>query len=222
MNIYQKQRGFSLFLVLILMLVIALLVIVTSQSANTELRISSNEADRKYAMSLAENGLNAAEEKLNELANGIAAASASAASASATSTGSSNKNKSVVFTANCENGLCLPAEGTFETKDSEKPFEFGSGKATIAAWERCANNPSNSSTNDCQGKTVIDKAVCEKAKTCIADEGSNAHYIIEYLGSRKDKDDYTVYSYFRVTSRAYGKNTDTVVTLQSYVELHSE
>lgn len=204
------------------MLVIALLVIVTSQSANTELRISSNEADRKYAMSLAENGLNAAEEKLNELANGIAAASASAASASATSTGSSNKNKSVVFTANCENGLCLPAEGTFETKDSEKPFEFGSGKATIAAWERCANNPSNSSTNDCQGKTVIDKAVCEKAKTCIADEGSNAHYIIEYLGSRKDKDDYTVYSYFRVTSRAYGKNTDTVVTLQSYVELHSE
>ena len=222
MNIYQKQRGFSLFLVLILMLVIALLVIVTSQSANTELRISSNEADRKYAMSLAENGLNAAEEKINELANGIAAASASAASASATSTGSSNKNKSVVFTANCENGLCLPAEGTFETKDSEKPFEFGSGKATIAAWERCANNPSNSSTNDCQGKTVIDKAVCEKAKTCIADEGSNAHYIIEYLGSRKDKDDYTVYSYFRVTSRAYGKNTDTVVTLQSYVELHSE
>ena len=179
------------------MLVIALLVIVTSQSANTELRISSNEADRKYAMSLAENGLNAAEEKLNELANGIAAASASAASASATSTGSSNKNKSVVFTANCDNGLCLPAEG-------------------------CANNPSNSSTNDCQGKTVIDKAVCEKAKTCIADEGSNAHYIIEYLGSRKDKDDYTVYSYFRVTSRAYGKNTDTVVTLQSYVELHSE
>ena len=222
MNIYQKQRGFSLFLVLILMLVIALLVIVTSQSANTELRISSNEADRKYAMSLAENGLNAAEEKINELANGIAAASASAASASATSTGSSNKNKSVVFTANCENGLCLPAKGTFETKDSEKPFEFGSVEATIAAWERCANNPSNSSTNDCQGKTVIDKAVCEKAKTCIADGGGNAHYIIEYLGSRKDKDDYTVYSYFRVTSRAYGKNADTVVTLQSYVELHSE
>ena len=217
MNIYQKQRGFSLFLVLILMLVIALLVIVTSQSANTELRISSNEADRKYAMSLAENGLNAAEEKINELANGIAAASASA-----TSTGSSNKNKSVVFTANCKNGLCLPAEGTFETKDSEKPFEFASGKATIAAWERCADNPSNSSTDDCQGKTVIDKVACEKAKTCIADEGSNAHYIIEYLGSRKDKDDYTVYSYFRVTSRAYGKNADTVVTLQSYVELHSE
>ena len=204
------------------MLVIALLVIVTSQSANTELRISSNEADRKYAMSLAENGLNAAEEKINELANGIAAASASAASASATSTGSSNKNKSVVFTANCKNGLCLPAKGTFETKDSEKPFEFGSDEATIAAWERCADNPSNSSTNDCQGKTVIDKAVCEKAKTCIPDEGGKAHYIIEYLGSRKDKDDYTVYSYFRVTSRAYGKNADTVVTLQSYVELHSE
>ena len=215
MNIYQKQQGFSLFLVLILMLVIALLVIVTSQSANTELRISSNEADRKYAMSLAENGLNAAEEKLNELANGI-----TAASASATSTGSSNK--SVVFTANCKNGLCLPAEGTFETKDSEKPFEFGSGKATIAAWERCADDPGNSSTNDCQGKTVIDKAVCVKANTCIADGGGNAHYIIEYLGSRKDKDDYTAYSYFRVTSRAYGKNADTMVTLQSYVELHSE
>ena len=49
-----NQGGFSLFIVMVIMLVIALLVIATSQSSNTEMRMSTNEADRKYAVSLAE------------------------------------------------------------------------------------------------------------------------------------------------------------------------
>ena len=52
-----NQGGFSLFIVMVIMLVIALLVIATSQSSNTEMRMSTNEADRKYAVSLAEQGL---------------------------------------------------------------------------------------------------------------------------------------------------------------------
>ena len=51
------QKGFSLFFVMILMLVIAFIVIMTSQSSLTEMRSSTNEADRKFALSLAENGL---------------------------------------------------------------------------------------------------------------------------------------------------------------------
>lgn len=56
-----RQKGFSLFIVMIIMLVIALLVIVTNQSASTEARMSANDADRKYAMTMAESGLRDAE-----------------------------------------------------------------------------------------------------------------------------------------------------------------
>ncbi|WP_230471660.1 pilus assembly PilX family protein [Kingella kingae] len=46
------------------------------------------------------------------------------------------------------------------------------------------------------------------------------HYVIEYLGVRTDLNSSgTEYDHFRITSRARGQNKDTVVTLQSYVEL---
>ena len=46
------------------------------------------------------------------------------------------------------------------------------------------------------------------------------HYVIEYLGVRTDLNSTgTEYDHFRITSRARGQNKDTVVTLQSYVEL---
>lgn len=60
----QNQQGFSLFVVLIMMLVIALLVIAGMQSSNTEMRISSNDADRKFAFSRAEEMLQAGERQI--------------------------------------------------------------------------------------------------------------------------------------------------------------
>ena len=45
------------------------------------------------------------------------------------------------------------------------------------------------------------------------------HTIVEYLGSRMDNVKAQQIDNFRITSRARGNNDDTVVTLQSYVEL---
>ena len=61
------QRGFSLFIVLIVMLVIAFMVVAGIQSMNTEMRISSNDADRKLAMSLAETALRTGEKNVGNL-----------------------------------------------------------------------------------------------------------------------------------------------------------
>ena len=60
----QKQQGYTLFIVLIMMLVIALIVVASMQSTNTEMRISSNDADRKYAFSLAEQALRNGEQRI--------------------------------------------------------------------------------------------------------------------------------------------------------------
>lgn len=51
------QRGFSLLIVLIVMIIIAFLAVAATQTYNTELRISSNDADRKMAMATAEAAL---------------------------------------------------------------------------------------------------------------------------------------------------------------------
>ena len=53
----KKQQGFTLYMVLILMAVIAILVLAGSQLLNTEMRLSTNDADRKYAFGLAEDAL---------------------------------------------------------------------------------------------------------------------------------------------------------------------
>ncbi len=64
-----KQKGYTLFIVLIMMLVIAIVVIASMQSTNTEMRISSNEADRKFALSLAEQALRSGESRILEVGN---------------------------------------------------------------------------------------------------------------------------------------------------------
>ena len=50
----ERQQGYALFIVLMMMVVIALLVVTATQSYNTEQRISTNDADRKFATTLAE------------------------------------------------------------------------------------------------------------------------------------------------------------------------
>ena len=54
---HYRQQGFSLVIVMMIMLVIALLVIAGAQVSNTEMRISTNNADQKYAKGLAERAL---------------------------------------------------------------------------------------------------------------------------------------------------------------------
>ena len=191
----SAQKGFSLFFVMILMLVIAFIVIMTSQSSLTEMRSSTNEADRKFALSLAENGLREGEFAIKAAFDAKPTA-----------------------TADCKNGWCLPAKDSYSSNQSHEPFKFDTAAAPdIPAWERCAANTSQQASS-CVGKTVLD-AGCDASARCKKSNDGKTYYIVEYLGSRMDNVKAQQVDNFRVTSRARGNNDDTVVTLQSYVEL---
>ena len=192
------QKGFSLFFVMILMLVIAFIVIMTSQSSLTEMRSSTNEADRKFALSLAENGLREGEFAIKAAFDA--------------------KPTVTTFTADCKNGWCLPAKDSYSSTQSNEPFKFDTAAAPdIPAWERCAANTSQQASS-CVGKTVLD-AGCDTSARCKKSIYGKTYYIVEYLGSRMDNVKAQQIDNFRITSRARGNNDDTVVTLQSYVEL---
>ena len=189
------QNGFSLFIVMVIMLVIALLVIATSQSSNTELRMSTNEADRKYALSLAEQGLLNAETIIKDWVN---------------------SSTEITFKAACIDGLCAPAKDTYKADNRDALFKYDlkDTQSEIPAWERCQSNVN--ARCEINKASVLDKG-CE-TKTCKAIPGTETRYIIEYLGSKADAKLGHV-DFFRVTSRAHGNNKDTVVTLQTYLEL---
>lgn len=191
MNYPHKQRGFSLFMVMIIMLVIALLVVVSSQTVTTEMRISTNEADRKYAMSLAENGLRTAE---NYIAQSLL------------------NQTSNAFTFSCNAGLCAPVEEVHYISDAEKKKSRykidDSGKNTYA------NTPAHKRMPNNDGKTVL-----EISSTRIqSDKDKGVYFIIEFLGQRNSGAG-DIINTFRVTVRAQGENPNTLVTLQSYVEM---
>lgn len=197
-----NQGGFSLFIVMVIMLVIALLVIATSQSSNTEMRMSTNEADRKYALSLAEQGLRDAESIIKGWANSSSKTAA--------------KSTTITFRADCSNGLCAPAKDTYQVNSQDLLFKYDPSDtpSAIPAWERCQSNVK--ARCEINKASVLDKG-CE-GKTCKAVSSTETRYIIEYLGSKTDaKLGYV--DFFRVTSRAHGNNKDTVVTLQTYLEL---
>ena len=194
----SAQKGFSLFFVMILMLVIAFIVIMTSQSSLTEMRGSTNEADRKFALSLAENGLREGEFAIKAAFDA--------------------KPTATTFTADCKNGWCLPAKDSYSSTQSNEPFKFDTAASPdIPAWERCAANTSQQASS-CVGKTVLD-AGCDASARCKKSNDGKTYYIVEYLGSRMDNVKAQQIDNFRITSRARGNNDDTVVTLQSYVEL---
>lgn len=156
MNVKKQQQGFSLFLVMVLMLVIAMLVIVTNQSSLTEMRLSSNEADRKVALSRAEEGLRAAENDIRDIVE------------AATPTD---------FTDACINGLCQPARDSFNSLTAETPFAFdGAPNSEIEAWYRCSANTAQNCREQA-GRTVLDSNATSRQAS-----DNRARYIIEYLG----------------------------------------
>ena len=74
---HYQQGGFSLVMVMMIMVVIALLVIAGAQVSNTEMRISSNNADQKFAKGLAEKTLLEAEKEVTAKVFGTTGASSS-------------------------------------------------------------------------------------------------------------------------------------------------
>ena len=192
----REQGGFALFIVLIMMIVIAFLVVAATQSYNTEMRIGSNDADRKMAMATAEAALRQGEGDISTL-------------------------EDPTFTSNCADGLCAaaasaapspnPIEGTPQgtititvegTPQGTITITVEGESSTIAAWERqCGTTPASCLENS--GRTF---AVPGAAKA--------SRYIIEFINHTAA----TNTSIYRVTARAWGKNANTVVTVQSYVQ----
>ncbi|EMS0977062.1 pilus assembly protein [Neisseria gonorrhoeae] len=186
------QRGSALFIVLMVMIVVAFLVVTAAQSYNTEQRISANESDRKLALSLAEAALREGEFQVLDLEY--------------------TADSKVTFSENCENGLCTAVN--VRTNDAnEETFDniVVKGKPTVEAVKRpCPAKSDKNSTDLC-----IDNQGVEYKKG-TGNVSKMPCYIIEYLGVKNGQNVY------RVTAKAWGKNANTVVVLQSYVGNNDE
>ncbi|STZ85884.1 type IV pilus assembly protein PilX [Neisseria gonorrhoeae] len=186
------QRGSALFIVLMVMIVVAFLVVTAAQSYNTEQRISANESDRKLALSLAEAALREGEFQVLDLEY--------------------TADSKVTFSENCENGLCTAVN--VRTNDAnEETFDniVVKGKPTVEAVKRpCPAKSGKNSTGLC-----IDNQGMEYKKG-TGNVSKMPRYIIEYLGEKNNQ------KIYRVTAKAWGKNANTVVVLQSYVGNNDE
>ncbi|ENW6100943.1 pilus assembly protein [Neisseria gonorrhoeae] len=186
------QRGSALFIVLMVMIVVAFLVVTAAQSYNTEQRISANESDRKLALSLAEAALREGEFQVLDLEY--------------------TADSKVTFSENCEKGLCTAVNVRTNNANEES---FGNivvqGTPTVEAVKRsCPVKSGKNSTGLC-----IDNQGVEYKKG-TASVSKMPRYIIEYLGVKNGQNVY------RVTAKAWGKNANTVVVLQSYVGNNDE
>ncbi len=170
----SAQQGFALFIVLMMMIVIAFLVVAVTQSYNTEMRIGSNDADRRLAMSLAEAALREGEGDIAGLNN-------------------------PTFTQNCINGLCTLAGAAASTQGD---ITIEADTTNTVAWDRTCGNDKCMDSNGLSYAVGTDTAV-----------NSAPRYIIEFIEAKSDGREI-----YRVTARAWGRNANTMVTVQSYVE----
>lgn len=119
----------------------------------------------------------------------------------------------VTFSENCEKGLCTAVN--VRTNDNGNEEAFGNivvqGKPTVEAAKRpCPAKSGKNSTGMC-----IDNQGVEYKKG-TGNVSKMPRYIIEYLGVKNGQNVY------RVTAKAWGKNANTVVVLQSYVGNNDE
>ncbi|EMS4358124.1 TPA: pilus assembly protein [Neisseria gonorrhoeae] len=117
----------------------------------------------------------------------------------------------VTFSENCEKGLCTAVN--VRTNGNEEAFGniVVQGKPTVEAVKRsCPAKSGKNSTGLC-----IDNQGVEYKKG-TGNVSKMPRYIIEYLGVKNGQNVY------RVTAKAWGKNANTVVVLQSYVGNNDE
>ncbi|CNS74270.1 pilus assembly PilX family protein [Neisseria gonorrhoeae] len=114
----------------------------------------------------------------------------------------------VTFSENCEKGLCTAVNVRTNNVNEES---FGNivvqGKPAVEAVKRSC--PANSAS------LCIDNQGVEYKKG-TGNVSKMPRYIIEYLGVKNGQNVY------RVTAKAWGKNANTVVVLQSYVGNNDE
>ncbi|HFA6994539.1 TPA: pilus assembly protein [Neisseria gonorrhoeae] len=189
------QRGSALFIVLMVMIVVAFLVVTAAQSYNTEQRISANESDRKLALSLAEAALREGEFQVLDLEY--------------------TADSKVTFSENCEKGLCTAVNVRTNNNGNEEVFGniVVQGTPTVEAVKRSC--PAKSGKNS-TGLCIDNQGVEYEKGTGTGNVSKMPRYIIEYLGEKNNQNIY------RVTAKAWGKNANTVVVLQSYVGNNDE
>lgn len=197
----DRQQGYALFIVLMMMVVIALLVVTATQSYNTEQRISTNDADHKFATTLAEAALREGENRIYEIEDGDFPFTDNCISTPKDK--NEKQQKGLCKAAHVKAGSYLTAEGTITV----------SGTSTDEAWVReCGTDKcieKNGKKYEISGIEEDDKEYDEISGIKI----KKPRHIIEYLGTNS-ADKRTIY---RVTAKAWGKNKNTQVVLQSYV-----
>lgn len=204
----DQQQGYALFIVLMMMVVIALLVVTATQSYNTEQRISTNDADHKFATTLAEAALREGENRIYEIEDGDFPFTDNCISISKTKPkDKDNIKKGLCKAAHVNAGSYLTAEGTITVI----------GTSTVEAWVReCGTNKcieKNGKKYKISGIEEGDKDKDEEYEEISGIKIKKPRHIIEYLGTNS-ADKRTIY---RVTAKAWGKNANTQVVLQSYV-----
>ena len=185
----DRQQGYALFIVLMMMVVIALLVVTATQSYNTEQRISTNDADRKLTTTLAEAALREGENQIFDI-----------------------EGKKTTFTKECKDGLCFTRyvkyDGNFQTQENDNNI----GDAWNRILPECIDKKDKKDENK-KPQKCIDVNGKEYSLGKNSGIAKNPRFIIEYLGTNS-ADKRTIY---RVTAKAWGKNANTQVVLQSYV-----
>ncbi|WP_058357891.1 pilus assembly PilX family protein [Vitreoscilla massiliensis] len=206
-----KQKGFTLYMVLVLMAIIAILVLVGGQVLNSEMRLSTNDADRKFAFSLAEDTLKSAEADTftdihkndvlgdNTIKTEILSGNPQSKNFFDTLIGS-------VFKTDCEDGKCSPA--IEEPAAAATDLNAGTHIEEIPAWER-----KDAGT----GKLYLETNGREY-NVAGSDVSKKPRYIVEFLGLAEDGDT----TLYRVTARAWGRNANTQVTLQSVIRVENK
>lgn len=195
-----KQQGFTLYIVLVLMAIIATLVLAGGQTLNTEMRISSNDADKKYAFGLAEEALKAGERYALEtihptkiLAESSVQVTLDELIPDPTVFFTEFVGAGKLFDVDCSDGLCAPAM---------EQSGGGGSYADKPAWKREV--------------FVAGKSI--EYPLDDANVSQSPRYIIEFLGPSAD----VSHTLYRVTARAWGRNATTEVTVQSVISINNQ
>lgn len=219
----ERQQGYALFIVLMMMVVIALLVVTATQSYNTEQRISTNDADHKFATTLAEAALRAGENRIYDIENGVFPFTDDCISTPKDK--NEKQQKGLCKAAHVKAGSYLTAGGTITVIGTSKDEAWVRKCGTDKCIEKNGKKYEISGIEEDGKKHEISgiEKNCKKYKISGIEEDDKEYdkiscikkprYIIEYLGTNS-ADNRTIY---RVTAKAWGKNDNTQVVLQSYV-----
>lgn len=206
----RHSQGNSLLIAMVILLAFAVMVLAGSHALLGEQRISANQNDRQFAFQLAELALRDAENEIDRLDSELII---------------SNKTDAelfdpngALFTADCstdhastrwgKTGLCLTADR---------------GSALLVSWDRIQTNGSNTVAilspcgNSREYLYETNAGQCSNSQKITPGKRvwANPRYIVELISRDTIKSDRSGRLY-RISARAWGRNQNTQVTLQSF------